>query len=54
MGDFLQAAITFVLIGAAYWLGFYDGRRGRPPEAMKGTYDSGDEDRVDDYPDDWV
>lgn len=46
-----QVAFTLVLILAAYWLGFTDGLKSRPP-VHKGTYDSGEhDDRVDDYPD---
>jgi hypothetical protein len=37
-----------------YALGYRDGRYGRPPEPLRGTYDSGEhDDRVDDYPEDW-
>jgi hypothetical protein len=40
-----------LLVAAAYGLGFRDGYKGRPPEPLRGTYDSGEhEDRVDDYP----
>lgn len=38
-------------LGAGYFLGFHDGRWARPPEPLRGTYDSGEhDDRVDDYP----
>ena len=41
-------------LGVGYFLGFKDGKWGKPPAPMKGTYDSGEhEDRVDDYPEDW-
>ena len=39
--------LIFLLILAAYWLGMRDGLHGRPPEPLRGTYDSGEhEDRV--------
>lgn len=39
---------------SGYALGYYDGRYAKPPEPLKGTYDSGEhDDRVDDYPEDW-
>jgi hypothetical protein len=45
---------TFVAV-VAYALGYFDGRWAKPPEPMRGTYESNDsDDRVDDYPDDWV
>lgn len=47
--------VVLLLCAAAYALGFRDGLRGRPPEPMRGTYDSGEhEDRVEEYPDDWT
>ena len=43
--------IVFFLI-LAYIAGFYDGFKSRPPEPLKGNYDSGEhEDRVDEYGD---
>ena len=37
-----------------YALGYRDGRWAKPPEPLRGTYDSGEhDDRVDDYPEDW-
>jgi hypothetical protein len=52
----MMAIPGFVLLACllAWWLGFMDGLKGRPPPPTKGTYDSGDhDDRVDDYGDDW-
>jgi hypothetical protein len=44
--------IVLILCGLAYGLGFRDGLKGRPPEPLRGTYDSGEhEDRVDEYGD---
>ena len=52
MGTF---ALVLVLILVAYALGFWDGLKGRPPEPLRGTYDSGEhDDRVEEYPDDWI
>lgn len=37
-----------------YALGYRDGCCAKPPEPLRGTYDSGEhDDRVDDYPEDW-
>lgn len=44
--------IVLLLCAAAYGLGFRDGMKGRPPEPLRGTYDSGEhEDRVEEYGD---
>lgn len=41
-----------ILLG--YIAGYRDGKVGKPPPPLKGTYDSGEhEDRVHDYPEDW-
>lgn len=43
-----------IMIGltVGYFLGFSDGKWGKPPEPLRGTYDSGEhDDRVDDYGD---
>lgn len=38
-----------------YALGYRDGRWAKPPPPFKGTYEHSDnEDRVEDYPDDWI
>lgn len=47
--------IIFLLCMVGYALGVRDGLKGRPPEPLKGEYDSGEhEDRVEDYPEDWT
>lgn len=52
MGGF---SLAILLIIAAYILGFRDGLHGRPAPPERGTYESPDaDDRVDDYPDEWV
>lgn len=44
--------LILLMIGLAYGLGFRDGLKGRPPEPLRGTYDSGEhDDRVEDYGD---
>lgn len=47
-----EFGLVVFLICAAYILGLWDGRRGRPPSPLKGTYDSGEhDDRVEEYGD---
>lgn len=46
--------LIFLLCMCAYALGMRDGFKGRPPDPLKGDYDSGEhDDRVEDYPEDW-
>ena len=46
--------LVLLLVLAAYWLGFRDAMKSRPP-VCRGTYDSGEhDDRVEDYGDDCI